>query len=84
MNSREEGFLLLTSHLGDPHRHPLTAAQLRELERCVLRSKRPAKDRDLLPEDLVALGCHEEIAARVASLLDELPLLQAYLEKRGR
>ena len=31
MNAREEGFLLLTSHLGDPDRKPLTTAQLRTL-----------------------------------------------------
>ena len=81
MNSRELGFLLLTSHLGDPRRHPLSVAQLRELERCVLRSEHSFDDRDLLPEDLVALGCHEEIATKVVSLLDDLPLLQAYLQK---
>ena len=36
MNSREKGFLLLSSHLGDSHRRPLTVPQLRELERVVL------------------------------------------------
>lgn len=81
MNSRELGYLLLTSHLGDPRRRPLTVAQLRELERCILRSERPRQDKDLVPEDLIALGCGEETAARVVSLLDDLPLLQSYLEK---
>lgn len=81
MNSREKGFLLLTGHLGDPERHPLTPAQLRELERCVLRSERPILNRDILPEDLVAMGCHEETAQRVVSLLEDLPLLQSYLEQ---
>ena len=81
MNAREQGYLLLTSHLGDPHRHPLTVAQLRELERCVLRSEPPAEDKDIMPEDLVALGCGEETAERVVSLLMDLPLLQSYLAK---
>ena len=81
MNSREKGFLLLTSHLGDPHRHPLTAAQLRELERCVLRSNRPEHDRDIRPEDLIALGCYEETAVKVVSLLADFPMLQSYLEQ---
>ena len=31
MNPRERGFLLLTSHLGDPERKVLTVAQLRSL-----------------------------------------------------
>lgn len=81
MNSREEGFLLLTSHLGNPNRRPLTVAQLRELERCVRRSKRIAQDRDMLPDDLVAIGCSEETATRVVALLDEQMLLQSYIEQ---
>ena len=31
MNGKERGFLLLTSHLGDPERKPLTVAQFRQL-----------------------------------------------------
>ena len=41
MNPRERGFLLLTSHLGDPDRSVLTVAQLRTLAmRIWCRSKR--------------------------------------------
>ena len=51
MNPREQGFLLLTSCLGDPDRKPLTDAQLRMLtERMRLMEK--GADRDLFPEDL--------------------------------
>ena len=81
MNSREKGFLLLSSYLGDSQRHPLTAPQLRELERCVLRSEKPNRDRDLLPDDLVALGCNRDIAERVVSLLLDEQLLASYLQK---
>lgn len=81
MNRREKGFLLLSSHLGDPQRRPLTAPQLRELERCVLRSERPDYDRDLLPEDLVALGCNGDTAEKVVSLLSDERLLESYLQK---
>ena len=81
MNSRERGFLLLSSYLGDPLRHPLTAPQLRELERCVLRSEKPDNDRDLLPEDLVALGCSEVIAEKVVSLLSDEWVLDEYIQK---
>ena len=83
MNSREEGFLLLTSRLGKRDRRPLTVAQLRELERCVQRSDRPDEDRDLFIDDLVAMGCSEETAERVISLLDDRLLLHSYVE-RGR
>lgn len=81
MNSREEGFLLLTSRLGDPHRRPLTAVQLRELERCVLRSKRSTTDAELKPQDLVAMGCYEDTAEKVVSLLSDHSLLCSYLEQ---
>ena len=80
MNSREEGFLLLTSHLGDAQRRPLTAPQLRELQRCVLRAGRQFTDRDLNPQDLVSLGCSETIAEKTVMLLADLPLLRSYLQ----
>lgn len=81
MNSRENGFLLLSSCLGNPNRRPLTAYQLRELERCVLRSEKPLQDRELQSEDLVALGCSMDLAERVVSLLSDLPLLDVYLQQ---
>ena len=31
MNNKERGFLLLTGHLGNPERKPLTVAQFRNL-----------------------------------------------------
>ena len=81
MTSREEGFLLLTSHLGDPTRHPLTVAQLRELERCVLRSDRQRQDRELRPEDLIELGCHADLAEKAVLLLSDQQMLHAYLQQ---
>ena len=81
MNSREEGFLLLTSHLGNRRRHPLTVPQLRELSRCVMRSPRPQENRELTQADLIGLGCGEETAERVIALLNDRPLLYAYLNQ---
>lgn len=81
MNSREEGFLLLTSRLGDPHRRPLTVPQFRELQRCVLRSERTNLDNELSPSELLAMGCYEETAERVVSLLADGPLLRSYVEQ---
>lgn len=81
MNAREEGFLLLTGHLGDPRRRPLTVSQLRELERCVLRSSKQTVDRELSTKDLIALGCQESTAEKVVSLLLDQPLLHEYLRQ---
>lgn len=81
MNSREKGFLLLTSRLGDPQRRPLTVAQMRELERCVRRSSKPTEDRDLFADDLIQLGCSDETAQKVVSLLTDDTLLSDYIQQ---
>ena len=52
MNPWERGFALLSSHLGDPSRRPLTAPQLRVLARRVGEMERMDPDRDLTAGDL--------------------------------
>ncbi len=81
MNPREEGFLLLTSHLGNPDRRPLTAPQMRTLALRVGQMTPEALDRDLEEQDLVALGCGRELASRILRLLDEGKLLKHYLRR---
>ena len=83
MNPRERGFALLTSHLGDPHRRPLTGPQLRVLAQRVEEMEVQDPDRDLNVEDLRALGYGHEMASRIVSLLDEEDVLDHYLN-RGR
>lgn len=83
MNAREQGFLLLTAHLGDPERKPLTVAQFRELTRRVRAMERPQADESLTPADLRAIGCSDETAQRIVQLLSQTEQLQWYLE-RGR
>ena len=56
MNPRERGFLLLTSHLGNPERKPLTVAQFRNLAQRMAGASAPAQDRELTARDLVAMG----------------------------
>lgn len=84
MNAREEGFLLLTSQLGDPERKPLTVAQLRTLAERVRAASFPEKDRELDASDLVALGYSREAAQRICGLLEEKELLEYYLYKGRR
>lgn len=78
MNSREKGFLLLSSHLGDPNRHPLTAVQLRTLGRAVAQLPLPEESRELRKGDLLRLGCSGELAERILTLLDAEELADAY------
>lgn len=81
MNAREEGFLLLSSTLGNPERKPLTTAQLRTLAQRVAMMERAEADRELTAADLYALGYGAEMARRILALLEDLPLLRRYHAK---
>ena len=83
MNPRERGFALLSSHLGDPGRRPLTAPQLRVLARRTVEMEREEADRDLTAGDLSALGYGREMAEHIVHLLDQEDVLDHYLS-RGR
>ena len=84
MTAGERGFLLLASHLGDPARKPLTAAQLRTLGQRVRETAPAEPDRDLEVRDLTALGCGPEMAERIVGLLKEEDLLDHYLRAAKR
>lgn len=81
MTARERGFLLLSSHLGEPNRKPLTTAQLRVLAERVRSSQLPEADRDLTSADLRALGYGSDMAKRIHQLLSEEDVLDYYLRK---
>ncbi len=84
MNSREKGFLLLTSHLGDPSRKPLTVAQLRNLAGRARDLDITDPNRNMQPEDLIHLGYAPDMAQRILSLLDDRELLEYYLHRGAR
>ena len=84
MKPLERGFLLLTSHLGDPDRKVLTPAQLRTLAQRVREMERPANDRDLTFSDLTALGYGPEPAKRILQLLGEEDRLDYFLTRGER
>lgn len=81
MNGAEQGFLLLTAHLGNPNRKPLTVAQFRDLTKLAQQMERPLLDRELTPEDLMNMGCRPDFAWRVCDLLGEEELLRQYLKQ---
>lgn len=84
MNSREKGFLLLTSHLGDPSRKVLTVAQLRNLAVRARDLDITDPNRNMQPTDLVRLGYAPDMALRILSLLDDKELLEYYLHRGAR
>lgn len=84
MNGREKGFLLLTSNLGDPNRHPLTTAQVRTLAQRVAAAPRIAEERDLESRDLTSMGYPLEMAERIVALLADTVLLEHYLRRGER
>ena len=81
MTPRERGFLLLSSHLGDPNRRPLTTAQLRSLAAAMRNTEMAAEDRDLEEGDLIRLGLGQDLARRIVCLLNEEAVLDYYLKK---
>ena len=82
MRPAERGFLLLSSHLGDPQRKILTPAQLRNLGK---RAKLlPAEDRDLTQQDLLRIGYDREMAQRILELLEGESQLSWYLSRGKR
>lgn len=83
MNPREKGFLLLSSHLGDPRRKPLSHYQLRILAQRARSMEKPEQDRELTEQDLIALGYSREMAGRILQLLEQTDVLDHYLS-RGR
>ena len=84
MTGRERGFLLLSSHLGDPGRKPLTGPQIRVLGRRVSQAAAPTEDRDLEIRDLISLGYGMDMAKRIMNLLEDEDLLDAYLAAGAR
>ena len=81
MTPGERGFLLLTSHLGDPQRKVLTTAQLRRLATRVKAAEGAAEQRELTRQDLVAVGYDRETAERIVTLLNQEEQLDWYLRK---
>ena len=84
MNPREKGFLLLTSHLGDPSRKVLTVAQLRNLAERARDLDITDPNRNMTPTDLVQLGYAPDMAQRILRLLDDKELLEYYLHRGAR
>lgn len=84
MRSAEQGFLLLTSQLGDPERRPLTTYQLRLLAQRLRASNRSNDDRELELRDLIALGYGREPAQHILDLLSQQELLAYYLRRGTR
>ena len=52
MRPAERGFLLLSSHLGDPERKPLTLSQLRTLTERMRIMQKPSEERELCADDI--------------------------------
>ena len=81
MIPKEAGFLLLSSHLGDPERPVLTTAQLRILACRVRNQCINQPDRAVAVLDLTALGYSRGMAARIVGLLEDEERLEAYLRR---
>ncbi len=84
MNAREQGFLLLTSHLGNPERKVMTVAQLRRLASRVRSMERPTGDGPVQDGDLISIGYSQEEAHRIVDLLSDEDILSWYLGQAAK
>ena len=80
----EYGFLLLTSHLGDPERKPLTVAQVRELFRRSENMNRREESGEVEVNDFISMGYSHRFAQHVLDLLGDEILLRYYLGRAGK
>ena len=80
MRAAERGFLLLSSHLGDPARRPLTPPQLRKLATRMQIPEWAAEERELNVADLKQIGYTTPEAERILSLLAGEKQLREYLK----
>ena len=83
MTGPEQGFLLLTSTLGDPDRNPLTVAQFRNLAKRVAESEQEVSVRELEVRDIEKLGYDKAMAHRIYGLLSGANHLREYLRRAG-
>lgn len=81
MNARECGFLLLTSHLGDPDRKPLTMAQFREMAYYAWKLRGMDMTAQLTGEDLQYIGYKPQVAEHVIKLLSQQDQLEWYVQE---
>lgn len=72
------GFALLTSHLGDPYRKPLTVAQFRNLAGRVSQSTPETTAGQLQREHLMGLGYDRATAEHILLLLSQEEQLRCY------
>lgn len=80
MRARDEGFLLLCSHLGFPGRPALTGPQLRVLTQRVRQAHKEDPERRLCARDLVMMGYDAQQAERIVRLMDDEALLKQYIK----
>lgn len=84
MRSAEQGFLLLTSHLGDMQSKPMTVAGFRTLLNRVKASERASEDRDLHIDDLIQLGYDRQTGENILYLLSRKEQMDYYVNQAIR
>lgn len=84
MRNSERGFLLLTSHLGDPESKPLTVAQFRTLINRVKTMQRYEEERELTRKDLMSIGYGADEAGRILQLLSRQDQLEYYVNRAAK
>ena len=75
------GFLLLSSHLGDPERQTLSQPQLGQLTRAIRSRQLMQEGEELEARHLQALGYGRDMTEKILALLEQKDLLERYLDR---
>lgn len=84
MTPQEQGFILLSSHLGYPDRPALTPTMMKTVQQQVMQLRQQYEDRAMRTEDLLRLGLKPALASRVMGLMQDEALLKTYLKAAKR
>lgn len=84
MNEKSNGYLLLSSHLGDPNRRPLSTAQLRLVAQMAEYLPQEEQSADLTMAHLLNAGVEKHLAEHTLELLEDELQLRAYLSRAKR
>lgn len=79
MTPKEAGFILLTSHLGDPTRPVLTPHMMLSVHRAVSQARKDHPEANLSTGELLRMGVDPDLAQRITYLMSQRQQMEDYV-----
>lgn len=80
MTPKEAGFILLTSHLGDPKRPVLTQHMMLTVHKAVSQARKDHPDENLSTGELLRMGVKPDLAQRITFLMSQQQQMKDYVQ----